>query len=183
MSGPHAEPESEVVGAHRHPDVMAGRHLELSVVTPMGAVLARRADEVVAPGVLGEFCVLPGHIPFLAGLKCGVLTLRSGAARESLAVGTGYVQVGAGDRVRVLVERAVAPGDVDLDAAGAEVREIEAELKRGAGAPGELAALAARLDWAHARIAVVERGRVISRTSSDRAEAADSVTVERDAKK
>ena len=46
----------------------------------------REVDEVTAPSVAGEFGVLPGHLPFLAALKAGMLELarqgRLGRARD-----------------------------------------------------------------------------------------------------
>ena len=43
----------------------------LEVVTPERLVISEEVDEVVLPGIEGEFGVLPGHIPFLTSLKVG----------------------------------------------------------------------------------------------------------------
>ena len=37
--------------------------MRLSVTTPRGAVVETEIDEITAPGTLGEFGVLPGHVP------------------------------------------------------------------------------------------------------------------------
>jgi len=50
----------------------------LEVVTPVERVLSKEVDEVVAPGELGEFGVLPGHVPFLTLLLPGELRYRIG---------------------------------------------------------------------------------------------------------
>ena len=42
--------------------------MRLSVTTPQGALVEADVDEVTAPGALGEFGVLPGHVPFLSAL-------------------------------------------------------------------------------------------------------------------
>ena len=60
-------------------DIMAEKIL-LEIVTPEKKVLSETVDIVVAPGELGEFGVLPGHVPFLCKLKVGELRYRIGAA-------------------------------------------------------------------------------------------------------
>ena len=47
--------------------------MRLSVTTPRGALVDTDVDEVTAPGELGEFGVLPGHVPLMSALKPGVL--------------------------------------------------------------------------------------------------------------
>jgi F0F1-type ATP synthase epsilon subunit len=42
--------------------------LQVNLVTPKGVVAGLEADSVQAPGELGEFELLPGHIPMLAAL-------------------------------------------------------------------------------------------------------------------
>ena len=58
----------------------------LEIVTPEKRVLSESVDIVVAPGELGEFGVLPGHIPFLCKLKIGELRYRLGAASHHVAI-------------------------------------------------------------------------------------------------
>ena len=158
MSAPHAGPESEVL--ERHPTAAPAGRLSLTVVTPGGQVAAGAADEVTAPGLLGEFGVLPGHVPFLAALKAGVLSWRDGASaagRQLLAVDKGYLQVGAGNRVIVLVEKALKPEAIDA----AEAREAAAKhteaLKQGGLDPEQLELTRLALEWAQARVEVSDR--------------------------
>ncbi len=47
--------------------------MKLSVTTPRGAIVDTDVDEVTAPGELGEFGVLPGHVPLMSALKPGVI--------------------------------------------------------------------------------------------------------------
>jgi len=46
--------------------------LGVNLVTPRGVVAHTDADSVQAPGELGEFELLPGHVPMLAALRPGV---------------------------------------------------------------------------------------------------------------
>ena len=67
-----------------------GTILGVNLVTPKGVVAHTEADSVQAPGELGEFELLPGHIPLLTALKPGVLTVGT-KARARYAVGAGYL--------------------------------------------------------------------------------------------
>ena len=50
--------------------------LEVNLLAPQGAIASGiQIDAITAPGELGEFEVLPGHIPFLSELHPGVLIL------------------------------------------------------------------------------------------------------------
>src|SRR5262245_60844726 len=98
MGGPRVESEVELMLPH-HAEAAAGKRLALTILTPKGQVLAQAVDELTAPGTLGEFGVLPGHIPFLTGVRAGVLSYKDQGERHVLAVGQGYCQVGAQNRI------------------------------------------------------------------------------------
>ncbi len=155
-AAPHAISESEVLERHAASASLA--RLVLTVVTPSGQAAAGSADEVTAPGLEGEFGVLPGHVPFLAALKAGVLSWRDGAhGRHVLAIDKGYLQVGAGNRVIILAEKSAKPESINVEEARAEVVQYTEVLKRGGDdtAALELARLA--LEWAQARVDAAER--------------------------
>lgn len=153
--GPHAESEAEVLEKH---DLKApsGKRFTVTLVTPKGSVIAGDIDEIVAPGVEGEFGVLPGHVAFISALKPGVLTVREGSRRDVFAVGPGYLQVGLGGDTRILVQTALLGSDVDTAEARADKARAEEELRKLAAAAGasagELSSLQGRLAWAQAQI-------------------------------
>src|SRR5215217_2830337 len=94
--------------------------MRLSVTTPRGALVDTAVEELTAPGLLGEFGVLPGHVPLMSALKPGVLTYRAADHSGTLAVGEGFLQVapsGGEDRVLVLVDQAINASAVDRAAA------------------------------------------------------------------
>jgi len=66
--------------------------LGINLVTPTGVVAHTDADSVQAPGELGEFELLPGHIPMLTALRPGVLTIGT-KSRARYAVSSGYLRV------------------------------------------------------------------------------------------
>ena len=97
----------------------------LEIVAPSKQVVrSERVDEVIAPGSEGEFGVLPGHTPFLATLKVGMLSYREGSEWHHLAVEWGYAEVGP-DRVVILAEGADRAADIDLSEARIEKDRLE----------------------------------------------------------
>jgi F-type H+-transporting ATPase subunit epsilon len=130
--------------------------MHLSLTTPSGALINADVDEVTAPGALGEFGVLPGHIPFLSVLKPGVFVYRTKDGPRYLAVGQGVLEVarsGADDKILVLVQQAVTAREVDREAALKELAALDAELagwKKDSAA--ELQGLVTRRAWAAARV-------------------------------
>ena len=102
----------------------------LEIVTPERVVITEEVDEVVLPGIEGEFGVLPGHIPFLTALKIGELVYKTKEKTEHLAVSWGYVEVTA-DSVKVLAETAEKATEIDLSRAQMAHREAEKILTAG----------------------------------------------------
>ena len=128
--------------------------LGVNLVTPRGVIAHTEADSVQAPGELGEFELLPGHIPLLTALKPGVLTIGT-KARARYAVGAGYLRVDPSGAVEILVEQAQAASDVDAEAARKDLATAEKTLADWGDKPmdGEYTNVRARADWARARIA------------------------------
>src|ERR1700760_2261378 len=106
-----------------------GTILGVNLVTPKGVVAHSDADSVQAPGELGEFELLPGHVPMLTAIKPGVLTIGT-KARARYAVSSGYLRVDPSGAVEILVEQALASKDVDADVAKKELAVAEAELAK-----------------------------------------------------
>ena len=131
--------------------------LDINLVTPRGVVAHQAADGLTAPGELGEFELLPGHVPLLTALRPGVLTIGD-KTRARYAVSAGYLRCDASGNVEVLVEQAVAAGDVDLEAARSDLRAAEGDVARWGDKPadGEWQILLNRVAWAQARLDVAK---------------------------
>ena len=130
--------------------------LGVNLVTPRGVVAHTDADSVQAPGELGEFELLPGHVPMLAALKPGVLTIGT-KARQRFAVSSGYLRVDPSGAVEILVEQALPSGDIDAEAAKKDLAAAEAELARWGDRPadGDYLNAQQRAGWARARLDAV----------------------------
>src|ERR1041384_5929879 len=103
--------------------------LGVNLVTPRGVVAHTDADSVQAPGELGEFELLPGHVPMLTALRPGVLTIGS-KQRARYAVSSGYLRVDPNGTVEILVEQALPTSEIAADAAKKELAAAEAELAK-----------------------------------------------------
>lgn len=105
---------------------MAGRlHLELA--TPTRLVVSEEVEEVVAPGLLGYFGVLPGHAPFLTTLGVGEVIYRRGGRERYLAVTGGFAEVGP-ERVIILAETAERSEEIDTGRARTALERAEGRL-------------------------------------------------------
>ena len=117
--------------------------LLLEIVTPDRKVLSEPVDYVGAPGVVGEFGVLPNHIPFLSALGICNLYYKVGGKSHYVFVAGGFAEVGA-DKVTVLAE--VAEKATEIDAERAQKAKERAEVR--------LAQQQDKLDYARAQAAL-----------------------------
>lgn len=133
---------------------MGNVHLE--VVTPQRILISQDVESVVAPGSLGEFGVMEGHVPFLSGIVPGELRFTAGGKTERFAVSSGFAEVSE-DKVSILVDAAERAQDVDLERARKALDRAKERLaKRGAEDLDFIRAEAA-LRRAMARIKVGEK--------------------------
>lgn len=105
---------------------MAGK-IFLEIVTPEGVQLSTEVDEFTAPSVEGEFGVLPGHRPLLAGLRTGIVRYVQGGESHSVAVGPGFAKV-IDDKANLLTDRFEKKADVDAVIARKDLKEAEDKL-------------------------------------------------------
>ena len=101
--------------------------LTLELATPTRLVVTAEVDEVVIPGSMGYFGVLPGHAPLLATLGIGELTYRIGRDEYHVAMSGGFAEV-RNDKVIILADTAEAPGDIDRARAERARDRAEARL-------------------------------------------------------
>jgi len=130
--------------------------LGVNLVTPKGVVAHTDTDSVQAPGELGEFELLPGHVPMLTALKAGVLTIGT-KQRARYAVSNGYLRVDPAGGVEILVEQAMPASEIDVETAKTDLRTAEDELSRWGdkAQDGDYVNLVQRAGWARARVDAV----------------------------
>lgn len=133
---------------------MADR-LELKVITPSRVVISEEVDEVIAPGELGEFGVLPGHVPFITLLMPGELKYRKDGTERRFIIWGGLSEV-RDDNVTVLTDNVEDPRFVDSEAAQREVEALLEELKSFSGKTGELKEINRKLRLAQLKAGIKE---------------------------
>lgn len=107
---------------------MAHASFKVEVLTPEGLVFDDEVEQVSTRTETGSLGILARHQPLLGLLAPTELRLyRSESDVVRFAQGEGYVQVGE-NRVLLLVEEAVPPGDLDV----AELREKLRSCERAA---------------------------------------------------
>ena len=102
--------------------------LHLEVVTPAKITVSQDVDMVVAPGSLGEFGILEGHVPFLSGIVPGELRYTVDDKTAYLAVTSGFAEV-SDDNVSILVDAAEVAEDIDFIRAEAALKRALMRIK------------------------------------------------------
>lgn len=106
--------------------------MDVSIVTPEEEIWSGTADMVIGRSPEGEFGIMRGHIPFLAALIPGLVTIVSGGNRQSYVVPGGFLEASRGgddDDYHVIVLADAAEEAGDIDAAEARRRIEEAKKK------------------------------------------------------
>ena len=101
--------------------------LQLEIVSPERLLLSEQVDYVSAPGVDGEFGVLPGHIPLLSALAIGTLYYRKGKETTYVFVSGGFAEV-SNNTVTILTEAAELVSNIDAARAEEAKRRAEERL-------------------------------------------------------
>ena len=133
--------------------------LTVEIVTAERVVYSQEGvDEVVAPGEIGEFAILPEHASFITTLRPGELRIITSGDEEVMAITGGFCEV-RNDRVVILADAAERVEEIDIERAEAARRRAE-EALRDRESIEELAATQASLMRAMARLRIAEkRGR------------------------
>ncbi|MFN2489181.1 MAG: ATP synthase F1 subunit epsilon [Actinomycetota bacterium] len=127
--------------------------MDVSVVAPEQKVWEGKADMVVARSPEGEFGIMRGHIPFLAALVPGRVSVISGGDREEFFVPGGFLEAsGSSDdyHVIVLADDAESPSDIDASEARSRLEEARRRAQEDAD---DRAEAALRVEMARVEIA------------------------------
>ena len=93
--------------------------MRVKLILPYRTILDKEAEKITAPGIDGEFQILPKHIDATWSLKSGILTIDTDK-KLYFAINTGVV-VKQGDIVYISVFQAI-PGD--------SLRELSETVKK-----------------------------------------------------
>jgi len=110
---------------------MATFHFDL--VSPEKLAFSGEVDQVDIPGTEGDFGVLAGHAPVIAGIRPGILTVRTGTESQKLIVHGGIAEVSE-KGLTVLAEVAASLDELDGAQLAETIAEMEEKLKATEGA-------------------------------------------------
>ena len=102
--------------------------IKLEIVTPDRKLLSEEVEYVGAPGINGEFGVLPNHIPFLSALGIGSLYYKKNGKRYYVFVAGGFAEV-TPTKVSVLAEVAEKAEEIDVERARKARERSEMRLR------------------------------------------------------
>ena len=103
------------------------RQLFCRIITPEEVVYDGEADLVIARIADGDLGVLVDHSPLVSTVEVGEVRIRENDEEYVYATSDGFFKVSE-NLVQVLVEEAVSPEDIDVDAAEERVEAAEREL-------------------------------------------------------
>lgn len=101
----------------------------VDIVTPNGKVFEGEVNMVRARTTNGEIGVLPKHMPLVAPLEIGIVTLRIYEGEDKhAAVSGGFIEV-TPDHVSILAEAAELKEHIDMDRALSAKQRAEKHLE------------------------------------------------------
>lgn len=105
---------------------MAGT-FKFELVSPERILFSEDAEQVIVPGMEGQFTVLAGHAPVISTLRPGVLDAQVAGGRRRVFVRGGFAEVGP-DRLTVLAQHMLDLDSIDADKLASEVASAEQML-------------------------------------------------------
>ena len=111
---------------------MLDRSFHLEIRTPEQLVYEGDVTSVHAPGVEGNFQILPGHIPFLTALDVGEIRIRESSDTSQLMATSGGVFEVLRTGVTALVETAEWASEIDVERAESALERAQAQLAANA---------------------------------------------------
>ena len=102
--------------------------LNVDIITAEKSLVeGRSASSLTAPGIEGEFEVLPGHTTFLTELNPGPLLLSGSDGPQRFVVSGGFAEVMQG-HVRILADQAEPVEALKLDQVQAALKDVTERL-------------------------------------------------------
>src|SRR3954471_2597298 len=109
---------------------MATFHFDL--VSPEKLAFSGEVDQVDVPGVEGDFGVLAGHAPIVAGIRPGILTFTTGGTHQKVIVLGGLAEM-SDKGLTVLADVATSIQELDRAQFAETISEMEEKLAEKEG--------------------------------------------------
>ena len=109
---------------------MATFHFDL--VSPERLAFSGEVDQVDIPGTEGDFGVLAGHAPIIAGVRPGIVTVKTGTESQKIIVLGGIAEMSERG-LTLLAEVATSLEELDRAQFAGTITEMEERLREKAG--------------------------------------------------
>lgn len=134
------------------------KQIVFKIVTPEKVVLEETIDQLTIPTQEGEITVLPDHLPLVAVLKPGEMTVVKNGQKTFLAVSGGFVEVQP-NIITILADTAETAEEIDEARAEEARARAEKLLKEKQTDTQDFTYLAAKMEKELARLRVVRKHR------------------------
>lgn len=102
--------------------------VNLKIVQPHKIFIDSDYDQVIVPGVDGDFGVLEGHTPFVTQIRPGIITLINGGDSQECVIHDGFVTV-ENNKVTIICETVEKTDQIDINRAKQAKERAEKRLK------------------------------------------------------
>ena len=104
---------------------------ELNVISAESKVFQGEVENVLVPGMIGDFLVLPNHAPCISSIRPGFLEFSEDASKKHRYFVSGGIIEVMNNMVSVLVDSAIAGDNVVKEDISALISEIDDKLSAG----------------------------------------------------
>lgn len=102
--------------------------IHFKIISPEKTIVDGKYDEVIIPGVDGDFSVLPSHTPFITIIRPGIISLFLDKKKTEFAIHDGFVTVD-NDEVILTCDTIESKEDIDVKRAQDSKYRAEKHLK------------------------------------------------------
>jgi F-type H+-transporting ATPase subunit epsilon len=100
------------------------------LVSPEQLLISEPADQVIVPGLEGEFTVLAGHAPLVSTMRPGIVTVDAGGTTQRLFVRGGLAEVTPDRGLTILADLALPIAELDAARFASEIAIATEEVAR-----------------------------------------------------
>ncbi|CAO2819398.1 unnamed protein product [Amaranthus hypochondriacus] len=103
--------------------------LNLNLALPYSSVLSsKEVDMIIVPATTGQMGVLPGHVPTIAELKPGIMSVHDGNDVTKYFISSGFAMIHANSHADIVAIEAVPIDQIDLAAVQKGLAEANQKL-------------------------------------------------------
>jgi F-type H+-transporting ATPase subunit epsilon len=129
--------------------------VEFELVSPEEVLVTQLVDMVVVPGGDGDYGVLGGHVPMITTVRPGAISVfEENHVIDRIFVTGGFAEV-TGERITILVEKAVKVEKLDRAAVEQDIKNFAEDLE-DAKTDEEKEAAALKLEIAKAQLQAIQ---------------------------